>query len=40
MKQGDGDGDDDDEEEEYIVGENEVKWLIMMMLMRKKMSST
>ena len=39
MKQGDGDGDDDDDEE-YIVGENEVKWLIMMMLRMKKMSST
>ena len=39
MKQGDGDGDDDDDDE-YIVGENEVKWLIMMMLRMKKMSST
>ena len=39
MKQDDGDG-DGDEEEEDVVGEDEVKWLIMMMLRMKKMSST
>ena len=38
MKQDDGDGDDDEGED--IVGEDEVKWLIMMMLRMKKMSST
>ena len=39
MKQDDGDG-DDDEEEEDVVGEDEIKWLIMMMLSMKKMSRT
>ena len=39
MKQDGGDG-DGDEEEEDVVGEDEVKWLIMMMLRMKKMSST